>query len=411
MPRLTQSQQPPTPTHPQSQKTAVTHLRGVAQGTKEAKPAVPRNRAAPEAGLVSDQELVDAGLAEYAEETTSNPAKGDDPFDGDGSEAAGPAAKKAVAKKTPAKKTVARKATPSATGVVAASDAWFAPLDDTEDFLNVLWYGRPGSTKTTSLATAASSAPEGSKVLIINAEGGLKVRALRKHGVDTSKIVVFPNPATDDVLDDENLMRVFLRVQKDLMEDPKSWFAVGIDSITDVGQILVDRAQQARVSRSAVALDPNFVDRDDYGVSAKIIRKHLRAFRDLPCHFLVTATLRRDVDEDTGKVMYGPAVSPAVSNDLQGYVDIVCMIKAADEDGPVRGLVRGSKKYAVKDRFEMLPTVMVEPTFDRMHEYMTDAMTEETDPMQESLPAKPAPATKKGKGSATVGEEDDTPEE
>lgn len=346
-----------------------------------------------------------AGFDEFKEETTSNPpvAGEADPFDGDGSTAAGPeATKEVVAKKAPAKKAVAKKAVPGA--VSAASDGWFADLDDTDDYLNILWYGSEGSTKTTSLATAANECPDGSKILIINAEGGLKVRALRKMGVDTSKIVVFPDPRTDDELDDDSLERVYLRVQADLIERPGSWFAVGIDSITDVGQILVDKAQMARTEKLAAAKlnpDKNFVDRDDYGVAAKIIRKQLRRLRDLPCHFMVTALMRRDVDEDTNKVMYGPAVSPAVANDLMGYVDVAVMLKAADEDGPVRGLTVPNKKYRAKDRYNMLPKVMVEPTFDRVFAYFKDELTIETDAHQESLPTKPA------KQGATLGGEED----
>jgi hypothetical protein len=367
--------------------------------------AVTRARAiAKKAGAVPAPNAERPGFDEFKPEPDINDPG--DPFDGDGSKAAGPEAKKAVAKKTPAKKAAAKKAVAAAISGAPrpASDDFFAPLDDSDDFINVLWYGKEGSTKTTSLATASANCPDGSKILVVNAEGGMKVRALRKHGVDTSKIVVFPNPKTDDVLDDESLERIYLKIQADLIEDPKSWFAVGIDSITDVGQILVDTAQAARVQKlRAAKLDPdkNFVDRDDYGVSAKIIRKHLRRFRDLPCHFMVTALERRDVDEDTSKVTYGPAVSPAVANDLMGYVDIAIMVKAADEDKPVRGLTKEGGKYRVKDRFEILPKVMVEPTFDRIFDYFNDELTPETDPHQESLPAKPA------KGSDTLVPEED----
>lgn len=338
-------------------------------------------------------------------------AQAEDAFSGDGSTAAGPeATKTAPAKKTAAKRTAVKRAVAVApvkpAAVLPASDAWFADLDDTDDFINILWYGLEGSTKTTSLATASAICPEGSKILVINAEGGLKIKALRKHGVDTAKIKLFPNPKTDDILDDDSLERVFLRVQADLIEDPLSWFAVGIDSITDVGQILVDTAQAARVQRlmGKVDVDKNFVDRDDYGVSAKIIRKWLRRFRDLPCHFMVTALMRRDVDEDTNKVSYGPGVSPAVCNDLMGYVDIAIMIKAAEDGKPVRGLTREGGKYRVKDRFEILPKIMVEPTFDRVFSYFKDEVTEENDPFQASLPTKPA------KSSDTLAGGEDTTE-
>lgn len=353
-------------------------------------------------GSVATRQPVDAaGLAEATADKAFSGALTQTELDGldapgtDTAEAP-PAAKKTVAKRT-AKKAPAKVAGKT---VVAATDAWFAPLDETDDKVNCLWYGKQGSTKTTSAATAANEAPAGSKVLFINAEGGLKIKALRKRGVDTSKIVVFPNPASDDKIDDESMERVYLRVQADLMENPDSWFAVVIDSVTDVGQTLVDSAQLARTNRQialnpGAAIDANFVDRDDYGVSAKIIRKYLRRFRDLPCHFLVTALMRRDVDEDTNKVAYGPAVSPAVANDLMGYVDLVILTRDAEDGLPVRGLTKNGGKYAAKDRFDMLPKIMVEPTFDRVLAYMRDEITPETDAMQESLPVKPTKAADK----------------
>lgn len=386
-----------------------------------------------------DEPPVD-GLDEFAPETTSNPQEAVDTaaeakrqqveaaFSGalteeeldslpqteasavdqemsDGDHDTRASAKKAVARRrAPAKKAPAKK---TAAAAPADTDDFFAPLTEEDDYLKVLWYGLEGSTKTTSLATAANECPEGSYILVINAEGGLKVKALKKHGVDTSKIRIFPNPQSDEVLNDASLEKIFLRVQADLIERPGSWFAVGIDSITEVGQLLTDEAQADRVARlrkraqQGVEIDPNFVDRDDYGVSVKIIRKWVRRFRDLPCHLMITALQRRDVDEDTNQVMYGPACSPSAVNDLMGYVDIAIMLRAADDDKPIRGLTKEGGKFRVKDRFEVLPKVMVEPTFDRILDYFREDTTEEDDPFQASLPA---PASKTPKGGDTVPE-------
>lgn len=394
---------------------AVTRARKIGQtrGTPApAQPTTAKSERDPNQGIVTPEEL--DGLAEFDPETTSNPeskiadevaakrAAVEAAFAGaDDDEPSAPAtAVKRAARKAAPKKTA------SGSVVVAASDAWFAPLDETSPFINILYWGAEGSTKTTSAATAAN-AGNGKKVLFINAEGGLKKVALKKHGVDTSQIVVFPNPATDDVLDDESLERVFLRVQADLMADPTSWFAVVFDSLSDVNQRLTDQAQERRVQKllgmKAANVDANFVDRDDYGVSAKILRKQLRRWRDLPCHLIVTALSRRDVDEDTSDVAYGPAVSPAVANDLMGYVDIAIYTRAGDGQRPVRGLTKEGGKYRVKDRYEVLPRVMVEPTFDRVLEYFNGETVEADDGLQEALTTAPA------KTPGTVVQEGDTP--
>lgn len=361
-----------------------------------------------------------SGADEFAEETTSNPqsaideAKAKkaaeveaafagalsqeelDALPGGASEPAvddpieGPPAKKAVAKR-PAKKAAAKKAAPAKP--VASTDDFFAPLEETSEFINLLFYGRDGSGKTTDAATAAQYG----RVLVINAEGGLKISALKKRGIKTENIMIYPNPKSDEELDEGSLERVFIRVQADLIDDPKSWFAVVMDSGTEVGQKLTDAAQEARVARQqktagrGVEIDKNFVDRDDYGVSAKIMRKWLRRFRDLPCHFIVTALERRDVDEDTGKVQYGPAMSPAVVNDLMGLVDIAIMVKAPDEQRAYyRGATKNAGKYRTKDRYDILPAILVEPTFDRVLDYFTGLETEENDAFQTYITSTPA---------------------
>jgi hypothetical protein len=150
----------------------------------------------------------------------------------------------------------------------------------------------------------------------------------------------------------------------------------------------LDVVQARRVKRiqdRGVDVDPDFIDRADYGTMSKLFRDMLRKFRDLPCHFAITALERRDVDDDSGKVQYGPSVTPGLQTDLLGYVDFVIMTKAEDEDGPFRGLTRSNSRYRAKDRFDVLPKIMVDPTFLRVMDYVTGEMDMDdpsTDPEQ-----------------------------
>jgi hypothetical protein len=274
------------------------------------------------------------------------------------------------------------------------TESWFATMDDDDDsidFANVLYWGKEGSTKTTNIAKLANIAPDGSKVLVLNAEGGLKKIALRRQGVDTSKLVFWPNPKLNQKLTHRSLERVYERVKADLMDNPKSWFAVSWDSITEIYQEILDQStesRQANLRKQGKDFDPDFVDRSDYGTMSKKVRKLLRDFRDLPCHYFVSALERRDMDPDTGKPVYGPAVSPALSTDLLGYVDIAIYMKAPDEEGPARGMTQRSARYRVKDRFGVLPRVMAVPSGDRIISYLSGELTEETDPFQDDLPDK-----------------------
>lgn len=296
-----------------------------------------------------------------------------------------------VAKKAPAKKAVSRPAPEP-----ALDDALgFADIDDLVDHINVLLYGREGSAKSTNaarLANAASHLPAGKgKVLVINAEGGLKLGPLKKRGVDTSRIKIWPNPKAHERPTHQGLDRIHRQLKSDLMADPDSWFGVVFDSASEIHIAFLDHVQQKRVAaiqRLGKDVDEDFVDIADYGTMSKLFRDVLRKFRDLPCHFVVTALERRDVDKDTGKPQYGPAVTPGLQSDLLGYVDFVLMCKSEDEDGPFRALTRANSRYRAKDRFDVLPKVMVDPFLDRILAYVTGDLLPETDEVQKRLPAK-----------------------
>lgn len=265
---------------------------------------------------------------------------------------------------------------------------WFTPLDDSTDWANVLLWGREGAGKTTSLARLANIAPEGSRVLIINAEGGLKRKALEKRGVDTTKLVMWPDPRKGQNLTRLGLETIYRSIQADLMRDPTSWFAVAWDSVSEIHQTVLDGVQRKRVralERQGKDPDPDFVDRADYGTMSKMIRDLLRKYRDLPCHFFSTALERRDKDDETKKLVIGPSITPALQTDILGYVDMALYMKAGDEDGPFRAMTKGSKRFRVKDRFDILPRIMAEPMGDRIIGYLHGDLTEDADPFQDDL--------------------------
>jgi hypothetical protein len=79
-------------------------------------------------------------------------------------------------------------------------------------------------------------------------------------------------------------------------------------------------------------------------------------------HFIVTALVRRDEDSDTGRVQYGPALPPALQQDILGYADIVLhtSVERDEKDRPVYvadSVSDGS--FHAKDRYHALPTRMV----------------------------------------------------
>lgn len=262
----------------------------------------------------------------------------------------------------------------------------FHSLDETEDKLNVLYYGREGSGKTSHALDMAHLG----RVLVINVEGGLKKQALRKRGIPTDRVMVWPAPGERVTF--EAFLELHERVRSDLDRDPDSWAGVVIDSGTELATIFRENATQTRrddLDRRGVSYDPNFIDRSDYGVQTDQAQRILRKFRDLPCHFVVTALER--VDDETG--VAGPAMNPALAQAVLGYVDFVLFAKATmsnaesseEIETEFRAATRPGSKWRAKDRFDVTPRVLAEPTFTRLLGYVEGDLTEDVDVLQEEF--------------------------
>lgn len=271
---------------------------------------------------------------------------------------------------------------------------WFTPASERAEFLKIQWYGPEGSTKTTSLATMANTAGDG-KILMMNAEAGFKTKPLIKLGIDVGQIMVYPpdDPAhAGHRFFRAEIDTIFRRVKSDLEKDPQSWYGTTWDSLSMIVANILDEVRANRVAKLAARFgaddpkaNPFFTDRDDYGVMSQMIRDLFQKFLDLPCHFGATSLQRRIVDEDTRKTMYGPDVNPALWTNVLGGPDIVIAARGEDDLGPPRGLTRGNTRFRAKDRFHILPPVMVEPTFERILAYYNDKLTAEDDPRQKEL--------------------------
>lgn len=260
---------------------------------------------------------------------------------------------------------------PKAPPTAQRATTLFRPLQGQAEFVRALFWGREGSGKT----TAALRASRGGRTLVINAEGGLKVDALTHMGVDPGNVLTL-TPPMGESLTFNMLDEAFRTIRADLLRDPGSWYAVVIDSVTEVMQSLVGFASDDRVAKTrarGVIVDQvaQFdTDRNDYGTASKMFRDLLRKYRTLDCHLVLTALERRTVDEDSGLTVYGPELPPAVSSDVRAYMDEVLYFRAGDQDHPFRAITHGSTRYHVKDRSHTLPRVIEDPYFDTIVKYV-----------------------------------------
>lgn len=272
----------------------------------------------------------------------------------------------------------------------------FGTLDDADEFVSLLYYGREGTTKTTS-ALRMTALERPGKVLLINAEGGAKKQALAKHGVDTSRVQTWPAPGKRVTF--AGLEALFYRIASDLEKDPTSWLGVVWDSGTEIVQTVLDQVVEDAITEQEEILartngragnisirDRFDNDRDDYRKMSNMVRSLVRKYRYLPCHFVMTALTRED--EKGKKTITGPKFTPALSDDILGYMDQVLYCRSTRNKGrPVyfATTVQADDDRA-KDRYDSLPRELVDPGFDRVVGYIRGWLDPETDEVQNKMP-------------------------
>lgn len=256
-------------------------------------------------------------------------------------------------------------------------------LTETSDPLRVLLYGEGGAGKTSALLGMAHLG----KVLVINAEKGVKARALRKLGIPVENIEVFPGD--NETLTYDTFEAEIQRVADALSKDVNSYAGIVWDSATEVMAALLDQAvaaAYAKAQRLGKAREKHFIALEDYGTVTTQLRQLIRQCMDLPCHFGVSALARREQDDD-GTVKYIINVTPAFRKDLIGWMDMVgfCDTVTVGEDDVYRGLFRPRGKYYGKDRLNATPPRLMDPSFDRLLGYVEGDLEVDTDPVMERV--------------------------
>lgn len=247
-------------------------------------------------------------------------------------------------------------------------------LDEIEEYVNAMYFGDPGSGKTTAAIHMALLG----KVIVVDAEAGIKKKPLQRLGIPTGNVIPYKINCYKDL---DNL---YMQTKAKLEEEPGSIAGVIFDSMTEIQKKLIESIvgerhakamAQAQRGGFEVKDDEFFVDRDEYGKMTEMVRKISRRFRDLPCHTAFVCLAKREVDkEGSGEVVYRPALTPAFASDLMGYVDVVAYTQQAEGDADDRsryvGVTRPIGKYRGKDRYGATPEMFPNPTFDRLVEYV-----------------------------------------
>ncbi len=263
----------------------------------------------------------------------------------------------------------------------------FMSLEDAEEFLKALYFGTEGTGKTTA-ASFMANLPGDGDVIVINAEAGFKKGPLKRLGVKTDRLKIWVPPG-NGVITYEKLERLYFRTAARLRENPKCVTGVIMDSGTEIANKILEQASWTMYEREQrnqkkaeedKRYSPEVTELQDYGLLTSQMRKLIRKFRDLPCHFAMTALeteAQGDGEFSHSKKQAAPEFTPKLRTSILGYVDVALRLKSEtlplgefEQETLVTARTKPSALVRGKDRDGILPRDLVEPRFDRLVEYL-----------------------------------------
>lgn len=263
----------------------------------------------------------------------------------------------------------------------------FTSLEEIEEPVKALYFGTESTGKTTAAAFMANLPGDGD-VIVINAEAGFKKRPLKALGVRIECLKIW-NPPGNGVITYEKLEQLYFRTAARLREDPASVKGVIMDSGTEITNKILEAAswtmyeREQRNQRKAEEdkrYSPEVTELQDYGLMTTQMRKLIRKFRDLPCHFAMTALETEAQGEGEfshSKKQAAPEFTPKLRTSILGYMDVALRLTSEtlplgeqEQETLITARTKPSALVRGKDRLGVLPRDMPEPRFDRLVDYI-----------------------------------------
>lgn len=225
-----------------------------------------------------------------------------------------------------------------------------AAPDVVVDWISLLLYGEPGSGKTHFIGTAADH-PETSPVLLIDVDGGYKTIRHKKN-IDRIQARTY-----------DHVRAIFIDLYNAVENDELPYKTVALDSGSELYKIDLMNVNR-EYSDSNAKIEEDVPDQRSYYKTGNHITKIVRAFKDLPCNFIMTAHESTDRD-NFNRLTRAPQFAGKMKVDVPGFVDVVAHLRVEVTSGkPVRFFqTMKTETLIAKDRLNAFEGIEQDPTF------------------------------------------------
>lgn len=222
--------------------------------------------------------------------------------------------------------------------------------------LKVLIYGDSGVGKTT-LAGSVSEVDEMMPALFVDVEGGTTSLSGKYDGVEVVRVKSW-----------QEIQSVY----NFLFDNPDLYKTVVLDSLFEIQKLALYSVMRM-VTLKDKDRDEDIPSLREYGKILEIMRKMVRAYRDLDMHVIVTALAETSKDDMTGAITTKPMFTGKFANEIPAFMDFVFYLYAQQKE--VKGdltsvrrlLSQPTEKFVAKDRSGKLPITMQNPTFKEIY--------------------------------------------
>jgi hypothetical protein len=223
--------------------------------------------------------------------------------------------------------------------------------------INFMVFAESGWGKTT-LAGSSDAVPAMRKVVALDFEGG-----------DLSLSHSYPNVDILPVKQWEDVQAVY----DDLLAGGHDYQTIIIDSLSEIQKLCMYYVM-GRVIEEHPGREEFVPSMREWGINLEMMRRFVRAMRDLPYNVIFTALVAEDRNQRTGITTKKPSLSGKLKNEVAAFLDVVSYgyFKEVTENNETVQkrllLTRSTDEIIAKDRTGKLPEVVVEPTMEILYD-------------------------------------------